>query len=116
MSYIDRHRPAPLGAITTDRATAAIGDLANRLRRLAAPRPTTLAALSPAALEDIGITVADMPARRPGIFARAVAAIADWAARQRTAAELERLSDTQLADIGLLRAHIDDLRRGRPLI
>ncbi|HET7410820.1 MAG TPA: DUF1127 domain-containing protein [Paracoccaceae bacterium] len=117
MSYIDRHRPAPFGAVTAHRATSAIGEFATGLRRLATRRYTTLAALSPAALEDIGLSVADVPARRrPGVFARAVAAIRDWDARRRTVAELERLSDTQLADIGLLRAHIDDLRRGRPLV
>lgn len=117
MSYIDRHRPAPFGAVTANRATAAFADLANALRRLATRRPATLAALSPTELEDIGLSVADMPARRrPGIFAQAVSAVREWDARRRTVSELERLSDSQLADIGLLRAHIDDLRRGRPLI
>lgn len=114
MSYIDRHRPAPFGAVTVDRAATAMGEVGHGLRRLATRGQTSLEALSPAALEDIGLSVADKQAR-PGFFARMVHAIREWDARRRTVAELERLSDTQLADIGLLRAHVEDLRRGLPL-
>jgi uncharacterized protein YjiS (DUF1127 family) len=115
MSYVDR--PASFGAPAFHRATATFGELLARLRRPAGARVTALSAFSPAQLEDMGLSVADMPARnRPGVLARLVAAFRDWDARRRTIYELERLTDAQLDDIGLTRAHVEELRFGRPLI
>lgn len=116
MSFIDRHHPAPFGTETPRPASNYGSDqLARRLpfsnrRRDASP-------LGVAELNSIDMTVASFaPMRRPGMVARATAAYRSWNARRRTVAELERLSDTQLADIGLLRAHVEDLRLGRSVI
>lgn len=116
MSYVECHQPAPFGAVPAKKATTAFSTLANGLRRLSGHRPVTVSGLSPTELEDIGLSVADLPTGRvSGAFARVVAAFRDWDARRRTVSELSRLSDAQLADIGLLRVHIEDLRNGRAL-
>ena len=117
MSYIDGNRAAPFGAIAIYRLTSAVAEAADALRHGFARRAPALDAFTPAELEDIGLSVADMPAgRRPGLFARAVAALREWNLRRRTVAELGRLSDAQLDDIGLTRGHIEQLRLGRPLV
>jgi uncharacterized protein YjiS (DUF1127 family) len=117
MSYVDGNRPASFDAAAVHRATAAVGEFVARFRRPAPARVTALSAFSPAQLEDMGLSVADMPARdRPGVLSRMVAAFRDWDARRRTICELERLTDAQLDDIGLTRAHVEELRFGQPLI
>lgn len=110
MSYIDSNRPAPFGAITIFRATNALSDAVDTLRF--PRRSTALAEFSPAQLEDIGLSVADVETRRPGFLARMVAAFGEWNARRRTIAELSRLSDAQLEDIGLTRGDVYELRFG----
>lgn len=44
-----------------------------------------------------------------GLFARIVEAVRGYLDRMETRAQLERLSERELADIGLCRADIDDL-------
>ncbi len=110
MSYIDGNRPAPFGAITIFRATTALTDAVDLLLGTLGRRAATLASFSPAQLEDIGLSVADVQPRRPGILARTVSAFADWNARRRTIAELGRLSEAQLDDIGLTRCDVEELR------
>ncbi|SDE64037.1 Uncharacterized conserved protein YjiS, DUF1127 family [Paracoccus isoporae] len=46
-------------------------------------------------------------------FSRAFGGLRNWMARMRTRAELERLSERELYDIGLMRADIDDVVNGR---
>ena len=117
MSYVDGNRPAFFDAAAFHRPSAAFSEILARLRRPAGARVTVLSAFSPAQLEDMGLSVADMPARnRPGLLARFVAAFRDWDSRRRTLHELERLTDAQFDDIGLTRAHVEELRFGRPLI
>ena len=117
MSHIAGNRPAPFGAITIYRATEALTGAADALRAARMRRGTALAAFSPAQLEDIGLSIADVPAgRRRGTLARLVATIRAWNARRRTIAELERLSEAQLDDIGLTRGQIELLRLGHPLV
>ena len=110
MSYIDTNRQAPFGAITIFRATTALTGAVDMLTGILTRRTTTLATFSPSQLEDIGISLADLQPRRPGILSRAAAAFADWNARRRTIAELGRLNDAQLDDIGLTRCDVEELR------
>jgi len=116
MSFIDRHHQAPFGTATNDRMIQPFGPFSDRVRKPANARHEA-AELGSAPLDSIDLTVASFaPMRRPGILARAAAAYRNWNARRRTVAELERLTDSQLADIGLMRAHVEDLRRGRAVI
>jgi uncharacterized protein YjiS (DUF1127 family) len=116
MSYVDGNRPASFEAAAFHRATATFGEFVAKLLRPARQRATALAAFSPAQLEDMGLSVADIPApNRPGVLAGLVARFRDWDARRRTISELQRLSDAQLDDIGLTRAHIEELRFRGPL-
>ncbi|MBA4489196.1 DUF1127 domain-containing protein [Paracoccus sp. S1E-3] len=48
-----------------------------------------------------------VPAETNGFFARITEAVRGWMLRMETRAELERLSDRELNDIGLTRADID---------
>ncbi len=117
MSYVDGNRAASFEAAAFHRATTGFAELVAHLRRPAGARVTALSAFSPAQLEDMGLSLADMPTRTgPGILARLVAAFRDWDARRRIIYELQRLSDAQLDDIGLTRAHVEELAFGRPLI
>lgn len=103
MSYTDtRHHAAPFGAITIYRAVSAFGEAADSvlglIRRRAGATPAASGAVARRA--------------RPGI----VASLRAWKTRRRTIAQLGRLSDRQLDDIGLNRMAIEALRFGRPLV
>lgn len=113
MSYIDTRNRAPFGAITLYRAGSLLTDAAAAVSVLFAPRRTELASLSPAELEDIGLSVADLPERRKGLFGHVADTVRAWNARRRTISALGRLSDTQLDDIGLTRWDVEELRAGR---
>lgn len=112
MSYIDTPRQAPFGAIAIYRAVSAVFTAAETVpsafrRRVAAPA-------NAAAVAETGTrTAAGIQRYRP--LGGAVAAVRAWNARRRTVAELERLTETQLRDIGLTRMDIEELRRGRRL-
>ncbi|MDO5641016.1 MAG: DUF1127 domain-containing protein [Paracoccus sp. (in: a-proteobacteria)] len=54
------------------------------------------------------MTMITMP-RHEGFFARLTETLRVWALRRETRAELERLSERELADIGLSRADISDV-------
>lgn len=117
MSYTDGNRPAPMGAITIYRATEAVGGVIQHLRGALTRGERGLRTFTPAQLEDLGLTVADMPAAgRPGILARMVESLRERNARRRTVAALDRLTDAQLQDIGLTRVDIENLRLGIPLV
>lgn len=57
-------------------------------------------------------TNVNLPLTR-GAFSRALDGLRNWMAKTRTRAELERLSERELYDIGLMRADIDDVVNGR---
>lgn len=118
MSFIDRNHPAPFGTETNDRMIQPFGPFSDRARKTADDQRSAVAPLGTAGLVgSIDLTVASFaPMRRPGLLARAAAAYRNWDSRRRTVAELERLTDSQLADIGLMRAHVEDLRHGRAVI
>lgn len=117
MSFIDRNHPAPFGTETNDRMIQPFGPFSDRVRKTSNGQRDAVAPLGSAELDSIDLTVASFaPMRRPGLLARAAAAYRNWDARRRTVAELERLTDSQLADIGLMRAHVEDLRHGRAVL
>lgn len=116
MSYVDGNRTAPFGAITIYRVISVLADGADRLWGAVASRAVALSAFSPAQREDIGVAADHLRAdRTAGFLASAAFAVREWDARRRTVAELSRLSDAQLDDIGLTRGDVDALRSGRPL-
>jgi uncharacterized protein YjiS (DUF1127 family) len=112
MSYMEPRAAAPFGAITLYRAGSALSDAIELLT--GGRRATPLARLSPAEMEDLGLSIADLPSGRSDIVGRIAAVYRAWNARRRTIAELSRLSDAQLDDIGLTRWHVEELRAGRP--
>lgn len=117
MSFIDRKNPAPFGTETNDRMIKPFGPFSDRVRKTSNEQHEAASPLNSAELDSIDLTVASFaPMRRPGILARAAAAYRKWDARRRTVAELERLTDNQLADIGLMRAQVEELRHGRAVL
>ena len=115
MSYIDRRQTAPFGAITLYRIGSAVTDAAAAVSGLFGRRPTHLVRHSPTELEDIGLSVADLPAPGKGLFGHIAETVRAWNARRRTLSVLGRLSDAQLDDIGLTRWHVEELRAGRAM-
>lgn len=117
MSIIDTRNTAPFGAITLYRAGSLLTDAAAAVSVLFDRRRTELTRLSPAELEDIGLSIADLPASHKGLFGglfgRVAGSVRAWNARRRTINELGRLNDAQLDDIGLTRWHVEELRAGR---
>ncbi len=113
MSYVDNRHAAPFGAITLYRAGSLLTDAATAVPMLFARRGHGLAALTPAELEDIGLSVADLPAPGKGLFGHVRDAVRGWNARRRTIGALGRLSDAQLDDIGLTHWDVEELRAGR---
>jgi uncharacterized protein YjiS (DUF1127 family) len=113
MSYIDTPKTAPFGAITLYRAGSLLTDAAATVSVMFQPPRSRLRALTPAELEDIGLSVADLAPARKGVFDIVADAFRAWNARRRTINALGRLSDAQLDDIGLTRWHIEELRAGR---
>ena len=113
MSYIDTRNKAPFGAITLYRAGSLLTDAAAAVSVLFQGPRTRLRALSPAELEDIGLSVADLAPARKGLVAHLAGAFGAWNARRRTVNALGRLSDAQLDDIGLTRWDVEELRAGR---
>lgn len=110
MSYSDTHRPASFGAISIHPAVSALTAVFERVTH----RGVVLSRFSPAEREDLGLNLRDLTPR-PGVFARAVAALRAWNTRRLTVDALSRLSDAQLRDIGITRMDIMDLREGRPV-
>ena len=53
------------------------------------------------------MTLTHAPVETNGFFARVTEAVRNWFLRMETRAELERLTDRELNDIGLTRADID---------
>lgn len=53
------------------------------------------------------MTLTRAPVETNGVFARVTEAVRNWFLRMETRAQLERLSDRELTDIGLTRADID---------
>ena len=53
------------------------------------------------------MTLTQAPVETNGVFARVTEAVRNWFLRMETRAQLERLSDRELTDIGLTRADID---------
>jgi uncharacterized protein YjiS (DUF1127 family) len=114
MSYIDASRnTAPFGAITLYRAGSLLADASAAVAVLVQPARGRLRALSPAELEDIGLSIADLSPARRGVFAQLVDIFRAWNARRRTVDALGRLSEAQLDDIGLTRWDVEELRAGR---
>lgn len=113
MSYIDTRKTAPFGAITLYRAGSLLADAATAVSVFFQRPATRLRALSPAELEDIGLSVADLTPRRKGLASHLVDTFHAWNTRRRTVSALDRLTDGQLDDIGLTRWHIEELRSGR---
>lgn len=112
MSYMEPRRTAPFGAITIYRAGSALTDAFDTV--FGARRGTPLGRFSPAELEDLGLSVADLPdERRTGMLDGIVGIFRAWNARRRTIAELSRLNDAQLDDIGLTRWDVAELSAGR---
>lgn len=112
MSRMEIRTAAPFGAITLYRAGTALNDAIELLTGGRRTRP--LARLSPAEMEDLGLSIADLPSGRGDLVGHIVASLRAWSARRQTIAELGRLSDAQLDDIGLSRWHVEELRAGRP--
>jgi uncharacterized protein YjiS (DUF1127 family) len=112
MSYIDSRHTAPFGAITLYLIGSALTDAAAAASGLFGRRATHLVALSPAELEDIGLSVADLP-ERESFFSHVADTVRAWNSRRRTISALSRLSDAQLDDIGLTRWDVEELRAGR---
>jgi uncharacterized protein YjiS (DUF1127 family) len=111
MSYMEPRHTAPFGAITLYRAGSALVDAFAIFGRR---RATPLDRFSPAELEDLGLSIADLPRElRPGLLDQFVGRVRAWNARRRTLAELSRLNDAQLDDIGLTRWHVQELGAGR---
>lgn len=113
MAYMESRHTAPFGAITLYRAGSALTSLGVALSRLIEPRRPALSRLSPAELEDIGLSVTDLTGRRRGLLGDLAETFRAWSARRQTVAALSRLSDAQLEDIGLTRWHVEELRAGR---
>lgn len=113
MSYIETRKTAPFGAITLYRAGSLLTDAAAAVSVMFQPARSRLRALSPAELEDIGLSVTDLAPQRKGMLAHLADAYRSWRARRRTLQALGRLSDAQLDDIGLTRWHVEELRAGR---
>ncbi len=112
MSYMEPRRTAPFGAITIYRVGSTLTDAFDAVfgRRQATP----LGRFTPSELEDLGLSVADLPGeRRGGLIDQMVGVVRAWNARRHTLAELGRLSDAQLDDIGLTRFDVEELRAGR---
>jgi uncharacterized protein YjiS (DUF1127 family) len=113
MAYMDSGRPAPFGSIAIYRATSVASDAAARVERWFGRRDSELSRLTPAELEDIGLSVADIAAPRRGFFDYLADSLRAWQARRVTLNALGRLTDAQLDDIGLTRFHVEELRAGR---
>jgi uncharacterized protein YjiS (DUF1127 family) len=112
MSYMEPRRTAPFGAITIYRAGSALNDAFDLI--FGGRRRTSLGRFSPAELEDLGLSVADLPAEpRTGLLDKVAGVFRGWNARRRTLAELGRLNDAQLDDIGLTRWDVEELSAGR---
>ncbi|MGR3541899.1 MAG: DUF1127 domain-containing protein [Hasllibacter sp.] len=56
-------------------------------------------------------TTTEVPATRPGLFARLREGLARRSRRARVHAELSALSDRELADLGIHRVQIDEIAR-----
>lgn len=117
MAMIDNANRAPFGAITIHRITTAVSSVVEGFQAWQARRQSaaTLAHLSPALLEDIGLTTADVTDRTPSILTRARAWVSAQIVQQRTVRELGRLSPAMLADIGLTAMDIERYRNGGAL-
>jgi uncharacterized protein YjiS (DUF1127 family) len=114
MSYVDGPRNgAPFGAITLYRAGSLLTDAAAAVYAYFGRPRTELARLTPADLEDIGLSVADLPPPGKGLFGHVAETVRAWNARRRTVDALGRLNDSQLDDIGLTRWDVEELRAGR---
>jgi uncharacterized protein YjiS (DUF1127 family) len=113
MAYVDNGRPAPFGSITIYRATSALTDAAARVQRWFRRQDRELSRLSPAELEDIGLSVADVATSHDRFFGHIADTLRAARARRRTVNALGRLSDAQLNDIGLTRFDVEELRAGR---
>lgn len=114
MSYMETRRIAPFGAITLYRAGSALTDALDTVSGAFGRRRTAITELSPAELEDIGLSIADLPVENRTISFGGIAAFfRTWNARRHTIAELSRLSEAQLDDIGLTRWNVEELRAGR---
>ena len=113
MSYIDSRNKAPFGAITLYRAGSLLTDAAAAVSALFDRPRSSLTRLSPAELEDIGLSVADLPAPPKGLLGHVADVVRAWKIRRRTIDALGRLSDAQLDDIGLTRWDVEELRAGR---
>ncbi len=112
MSYMEPRRTAPFGAITIYRASSALTGAFDAI--FGARRATPLDRFSPSELEDLGLSIADLPREfRPGLLEQAVGLFGAWNARRRTISELSRLNDAQLDDIGLTRWDVAELSAGR---
>ena len=103
---------APFGAISTFRVTSALFGVAESVIAWNARR--TMAAkfrsLTPAELEDIGLTAVAQDAGQAGFFARAYGWATDKIDAYRTAQQLSQLSPRLLDDIGLTQADIERVR------
>lgn len=103
---------APFGAISTFRVTSALFGVAEDVLAWNARR--TMAAefrsLTPAELEDIGLTAASKEAGQPGFFGRIFGWVQGKVDAYRTAEQLSRLSPKMLDDIGLTQADIEHVR------
>lgn len=115
MSYVDNRHAAPFGAITLYRAGSLLTDAAAAVSVLFERPRNGLQALTPAELEDIGLSVADFATPRKGVIDHVADSVRAWNARRRTVGSLGRLSDAQLDDIGLTRWDVEELRAGRTL-
>jgi uncharacterized protein YjiS (DUF1127 family) len=113
MSYTDTRNTAPFGAITLYRAGSLLSDAAAAVSVVFQPPRSRLRALTPAELEDIGLSVADLAPARKSMVDHLVDTYRAWSARRRTVSALGRLSDAQLNDIGLTRWDVEELRAGR---
>ena len=102
----------PFGAISTFRVTSALFGVVDDALTWNARR--TMAAefrsLTPADLEDIGLTAAAKDIKAPGIFARFGAWVHDKMEARRTADQLAQLNPKLLDDVGLTMGDVEAYR------
>ncbi|MEM7683780.1 MAG: DUF1127 domain-containing protein [Paracoccaceae bacterium] len=112
MAMIDNAQKVPFGAVSTYRISSALYGAADDVLTWNARRTMAdeFRKLTPAELEDIGLSAASAETAQPGFFGRLVARISDKLDAVRTLSELDRLSPKMLDDIGMTRAHVEDMR------
>ncbi|MEM9139339.1 MAG: DUF1127 domain-containing protein [Pseudomonadota bacterium] len=116
MALIDNAHKAPFGAITVYRFVSGVEALTADFTAWQRQRKslTKLAAMTPAELDDMGLTVADaqvLNEQGPSLFAWLGNKLAERRDAARTARALATLSPRMLEDVGMTEADVEGYRR-----